>query len=90
MIFKVKWGDIGNEFAKKVMVSNPGRNAPIKLYFETKGTILAFIQQRGVTLYSEINKKEMDVNSFKLEFLSDAFELQENPLIKRGSLTLQY
>jgi len=77
MFFKVKWGDLRKLFVKKFDVLEKG--LPIKTYFEIEKTILVFITMSGTTLYAEIPELE-DLTGFKLEYLSDSYELQENPI----------
>ncbi len=74
MILKVKWGDLEERFKKKIE-----ENPVVKSYFETETSILTFIRIKGVDFYAEINKENINTG-FKLEFLSDAFELLENPI----------
>ena len=89
MIFKVKWGDIKNEFTKQIMVGNLGEETPIKFYFEDESSLIVFIKIRGTVVCSSIPKiPELDVKDFKMSFLSDSFELQENPLSTSGNITL--
>lgn len=92
MIFKVKWGDLVREYSKKVMVTNPGVELPIKFYFEDNEKILTIIKTRGVYLYSELSKLEIpNLDGFKLEYLSDSFELLENPIPQKlVALSAQY
>lgn len=81
-MWKVKWGDIERDFERKIQISEA--SAPIKSYFEDEKKILTFIRLRGQTLYAEVPKSELkDEAGFKLQFLSDSYELQENPLTKK-------
>lgn len=92
MIFKIKWGDLKNDFIKKVMVSNPGEETPIKYYYEDDLNLYAFLTKQGITECSIIPKETLEnIEDFKKEmFIGQAKELMENPLIKHGNLTLRY
>lgn len=78
-MFKVKWGTIERHFRKTLFVKD--ETPPVKLYFDAAGFILCFLSFRGTVLYSELGKEFIsDVNAFKMEYLSDAYELVENPI----------
>lgn len=91
MIFKVKWGDMVHDFSKKVMISNPGEDTPIKFYYEDD-VIIPFIKTQGVVMCSVIDKMQMEnIDSFKMENgFPDAMELIENPLMKKIESIMRY
>ena len=90
--FKVRWGDIQRDFAKKVELGNLGVDTPIKFYFENESSIFPIIRLRGAFLYAEIPKSSLkSLGNFKLEFCSDAYELMNNPIEGRlNTLVAQY
>lgn len=84
--WKLKWGDIEREFARKIDTENI-----LRAYFEDEETIFVFISLKGILCYAEVPKNQLeDPNAFKMEFLSGAYELQENPLnVKPVSLVIR-
>ena len=92
MIFKVRWGDIQEMFKKRVMISNPGEETPIKFYFEDTSLLIPVIKTRGTLLCSILPLEQIrDLEEFKLVYLTDAFELMDNPLPKKlNALVAQY
>jgi len=90
MMFKVKWGDIASDFKKRIMVNNG--DAPIKFYFEDLDDIKVFIKTRDVVMCAVIPRESIEnPKEFKMEYLADSFELQENPIQKKlGALYAQY
>jgi len=80
MNFKVRWGSIESFFKQKM---EPGM---AKAYFEKKKSIICIVKKEGQYFYSEISKSTINSDSFKMEYLSDSYELLENPLDKKKTL----
>ena len=83
MIWKVRWGNIEPFFKQKI---GQGKTPLAKSYFERKKDIICFVRSEGQYFYSQIKKKDVDINSFKMEYLGNAYELLENPLNKKKTL----
>ena len=88
LAFKVNWNNLKKQFTKKFSPGDSGADALFKFYFESVDSLICFVSISGTTMYAEVPKAQMEtISGFKLEYLSDAKELVENPLGKRFVLS---
>ena len=80
MIFKIKWGDMESLIKKRFKLQEENKS-PI-FYFESEERLFIYQVNEGFILSSSLSKVS-DLESFKMEFLSEAIELMEKP--KEGS-----
>jgi len=84
--FKVRWGDIAEDYKKAIMPGFQGEPSPIKFYFEENKRIFMFMRLRGAFVYAEVIPQ--DATTFKMEYCTHAFELQENPLSPKKKMVV--
>jgi hypothetical protein len=78
MIFKIKWGDMANLLKKRFKLDTEAKSHIF--YFEDVSNIFVFQGKDNIVLSSSIQKENItNLVSFKMEFLSDAIELIEQP-----------
>ena len=75
-MFKIKWGSF-LPLLKKKHITEQETKSPI-FYFETETELFVYQANSGYIVYSSIVIDE-DIESLKMEYLSDAIELLEKP-----------
>ena len=87
LAFKVNWDRLKKQFTQKFSPGDSGADFLFKFYFESVDSLFCFVSISGTTMYAEVPKAQIKLESFKLEYLSDAKELVENPIKKRFILS---
>ena len=77
MMFKINWGSM-ESLLKRKFVTEQERLSPL-FYFEDSEKVYLYQVKNSIVLYSEAPVSSIDLQAFKMEYLTEATELVERP-----------